>query len=122
MRGDAARQFPVCYLSVFPSELDPAKTSLSARLVRLFLIITSIPQRSARIHKPSPYLAHSGNNHHRISHQRNRSNVTGRTSWQSRKIVVTVTYRMRRRKTRDKVHQQAKVIDKRTFCASTVLG
>ena len=45
MRG---RLFPGCYLylSFIPSELDPAKTSLSARLARLFLIITSI-QRNA---------------------------------------------------------------------------
>ena len=71
------RHFPGCYLSLIPSELDPAKISLGARPARLFLIITSIPQRNAGIHKPTPYLAHAGYNHHRISsvkqNQRNRS-------------------------------------------------
>jgi hypothetical protein len=61
--------FPRTLLIVYPSERDPAKISLSARPARLFLIITSIPQRNAGVHKPSPYLAHHGNNHHRISHQ-----------------------------------------------------
>ena len=74
MRGDAPGISPDAYLSLIPSELVSAKISLSARLARVFLIITSI-------HKPSPYLAHNGNRHHTVSHQLNRSNVTGRTSW-----------------------------------------